>query len=161
MGDHSECVEIVFDPQIISLEKIVQHFWTIHNPNRVNYKGRQYLSIILYENTEQQQIVRKIKGEIEEQLGEFVQTEIAPLQKFTIAEDKHQKYYLKRYSKAYATLLEYYGSHEYFTNSTVVARLNGFVKGYCTLSDIKSEISNYPSEEKRSELIRLISSLKW
>ena len=161
MGDHSECVEIDFDPQIISLEKIIQHFWSIHNPNRANYKGRQYLSIILFENAEQEQIVYKIKGEIETRLGESVQTEIAPSQKFTLAEDKHQKYYLKRYLKAYATLLEYYGSHESFMNSTVVARLNGFVKGYCTLSDIKNEISILPSKEKSSELIRLISSLKW
>ena len=161
MGDHSECVEIVFDPKTISIEKLVQHFWTIHNPNRANYKGRQYLSILLFENAEQEHIVCKIKGEIELQLREAIQTEIAPLQKFTLAEDKHQKYYLKRYPKAYATLLEYYGSHEFFTNSTFVARLNGFVKGYCTLSDIKNEISNYPSEEKRFELIRLITSLKW
>lgn len=161
MGDHSECVEIVFDPHIISLEKIVQHFCSIHNPNRANYKGRQYLSIILFENAEQEQIVCKIKGEIETRLGESIQTEIAPLQKFTLAEDKHQKYYLKRYQKAFITLLEYYGSHESFTNSTVVARLNGFVKGYCSLSNIKNEISSHPSEEKRSELISLISSLKW
>ncbi len=162
MGDHSECVEIVFDPKIISLEKIVHHFWTIHKPNRSNYKGRQYLSIILCEDSSQLQLVKKIKNELEVKLGEPIQTEIASLNKFSLAEEKHQKYYLKRYSKALESLLDYYSSHDSFMNSTLVARLNGFVKGYCSLSDIKNEItSSTMAEEKKAKLTSLINSLKW
>jgi hypothetical protein len=48
IGNHTETLEIDFDPTIISYEEILDIFWKNHNPLRVNdYKGRQYMSLLL------------------------------------------------------------------------------------------------------------------
>ncbi|WP_245840095.1 peptide-methionine (S)-S-oxide reductase MsrA [Sutcliffiella horikoshii] len=160
MGDHTECLQIDFDPTQITFDEIARHFWNSHNSNRGNYKGRQYLSIILYHDINQKEAIEKIKQEIQNTNSQSIGTEIAPLDQFTLAEEKHQKYYLKRYSNATKKLREYFQTEEAFTDATLVARLNSFVKGYGTLSSLKEEIMQWESEDA-AELISLVSELRW
>jgi len=160
MGDHSECLQIDFDPNHITFDEIARHFWNSHNFNRGNYKGRQYLSIFLYQDTYQKEVLEKIKQEIEEAKLQPIGTEIAPLDQFTLAEERHQKYYLKRYSNATQKLREHFLTEEAFTDATLVARLNSFVKGYGTLSSLKQEIMHWPFEDA-DKLVSLVNKLKW
>ncbi len=160
MGDHTECLQIDFDPNQITFEDIVRHFWSSHNSNRGNYKGRQYLSLFLYHDIYQKEDLEKIKQEIQGTNSQSIGTEIAPLVHFTLAEEKHQKYYLKRYSSATQKLREHFATEEAFTNATLVARLNSFVKGYGTLSSLRQEIEQWGREDA-GEIISLVNGLKW
>lgn len=160
MGDHTECLQIDYDPTLITFEEITRHFWSSHNSNRGNYKGRQYLSIFLYQDIDQKDAIKKIKTEIQTKNSQIIGTEIAPLDHFTIAEERHQKYYLKRYSNATQKLREHFLTEVAFTNATLVARLNSFVKGYGTLSSLKEEIMQWDREEA-GKVISLVDTLKW
>ncbi|WP_345774045.1 peptide-methionine (S)-S-oxide reductase [Paenibacillus sp. H1-7] len=163
LGDHSETVEMDFDPEIVSLDSIVNVFWDNHNPQNINdYKGRQYRSILLYRDEMQLGVIRNVLQH-REQLGNGrPDTEVAPFVRFYRAEDRHQKYYLKRFPDAYGKLSTLYPSHEDLVNSTLAARLNGVAKGYVNLTRIVEEIEAWPiEEEERGQLIRLIRQIKW
>lgn len=162
MGDHTETLQIDFLQNIISLEELLELFWRNHNSNRGAYKGRQYISLLLYHSDEQKQVIYEVKDKLEEEWGEAFGTEIAPYKEFYRAEDYHQKYYLKRYPDAVANLMELYGDEDSFVNSTLAARLNGFVKGYGSLSTIKEEIQQWEmDEEGKNRLITTIDKIRW
>ncbi|WP_237262400.1 peptide-methionine (S)-S-oxide reductase MsrA [Sporosarcina ureae] len=160
--DHTETVEIDYDPKIISYEEILLHFWRNHYPNRDQYKGQQYVSSLRYHNQQQKQIIDTVKIEMEKELGEPIETEITPVGHFTIAEDRHQKYYLKRYPNVLDTLYSLYPSEASLIDSTFAARLNGFVKGFGTRDQIVTEIEGWPlPENARQQLIERFMKLKW
>lgn len=162
MADYTECLEIDFDPQEIGFEEIVKHFWSSHNPNRGNYKGRQYLSILLFRDAEQKEMIERVKDSLEKSMKDKIDTEIAPYRGFTLAEKRHQKYYLKRYPKAMDRLLSYYGTHEQLVDATLVARLNSFVKGYGTLAVLKEEMAGWDlSRETKGKLVELVNGIRW
>ncbi len=99
---------------------------------------------------------------IEERTKQQIQTEISPYQEFTLAEDYHQKYYLKRYPDAIEKLKILYPTNDEFINSTLVARLNGFVKGYGSLTNIKDELKEWEINDiLRLRMIDIIKSIKW
>lgn len=162
MGDHTETVEIDFDPSILSYEDVLLHFWKNHYPNRDNYKGRQYISLLRYHNGCQKEAIDKIKAQMEKELGEAIETDIAPFTQFTLAEERHQKYYLKRYPKALGQLGNLYPTRNLLVDSTFAARLNGFVKGFGTREGLKREIASWPIEEQhRKLLIDTFYQMKW
>eukprot|EP00043_Microstomoeca_roanoka_P011624 m.109763 g.109763 ORF g.109763 m.109763 type:complete len:104 (-) comp15250_c0_seq1:943-1254(-) len=93
MGDHTESVQIEFDPQIISYEQLLSKFWIMHDATMKC--GRQYRSAIWYQTEEQKQAIEKSKQEqmtMPRYAGRKIVTHIAPLGDFYLAEDYHQKY---------------------------------------------------------------------
>lgn len=162
MGDHTEVVEIDFNPLIISYDQILIEFWNNHYPNRDEYKGKQYISLLLYHSKSQLKSIFNVKSLMEERLGEAIETEIQPIQIFTEAENRHQKYYLKRYPKALEQLVELYPIESLFTHSTFAARLNGFVKGFGSKLDFINELKTWEVPlENRDVLIDCVQSMKW
>lgn len=162
MGDHTETIQIEFDPQVISYTDILREFWRNHYPNRDNYKGRQYISLLHYHNDEQRQTMEAIRKEMEVELGEMIETEIAPFTQFTLAEERHQKYYLKRYPKAIDQLTALYPNNEMLVDSIFAARLNGFVKGFGTKDSMRKEINQWSiGEAEKASLTNIFLSLKW
>ncbi|PIC99120.1 MULTISPECIES: peptide-methionine (S)-S-oxide reductase MsrA [unclassified Sporosarcina] len=162
MEDHTETVEIDYDPTNISYGEILQYFWRNHYPNRDQYRGQQYVSSLRYHNQQQKQIIDLVKGEMEKELGEPIETEITPLSHFTLAEDRHQKYYLRRYPNVLEKLHSLYPSEESLIHSTFAARLNGFVKGFGTRDQIVTEIKSWPLQENaQQQLIEKFMRLKW
>ncbi|MDF2958357.1 MAG: peptide methionine sulfoxide reductase [Paenibacillus sp.] len=163
MGDHSETVEINFDPGIITFEEILDVFWNHHNPNNINdYKGRQYMSLVLYRDMLQKEAVQQVIQRRKEQGKGEPETEVSPYSGFYRAEDRHQKYYLKRYPDAIEKLRTLYPSEDDLVNSTLAARLNGLAKGYTNLERIKKEILQWPaSPENQRMMIELIRQIRW
>ena len=103
MTGHTEAVLLVFDPTIVSYERLLQIFWESHNPTQGmrqgNDSGTQYRSAIYTMNDEQQSSAVASAAAYEQQLliaghGK-VTTEIAPLGEFYYAEDYHQQYLAK------------------------------------------------------------------
>ncbi len=162
MGDHTETVQIEFDPLMISYAEVLREFWQNHYPNRDNYKGRQYISLLHYHTEQQRKTVGIIREEMELQLGEPIETEISSYSQFTLAEERHQKYYLKRYPKALEQTAELYPDPAFLTDSTFAARLNGFVKGFGTKAGVLEEIGQWSiGENEKTYLIDLFSTMKW
>ncbi|MEK3934609.1 peptide-methionine (S)-S-oxide reductase MsrA [Sporosarcina sp. FSL W7-1349] len=162
MGDHSETVEVEFDPQVIRFEDVLRQFWRNHYPNRGHYKGRQYLSILRYHDDEQLEVIERVKREMEGELGEAIETEIAPFETFTLAEERHQKYYLKRYPTALEQLKELYPDQHLLVDSTFAARLNGFVKGFRTCDSLFEEIAHWKlPPDYRQYLMDKLKAMKW
>jgi len=93
LGDHTETIEITFDPKIISFEELLNHFWKEHDPTEQHVT--QYKSAIFYQNKEQFVLAEKSKKEIEKKLGREVATDIEKAAIFYPAEEYHQKYLQK------------------------------------------------------------------
>ncbi|MVP01285.1 peptide-methionine (S)-S-oxide reductase MsrA [Paenibacillus lutrae] len=163
MGDHSETVQIDFDPDEITFGEILEIFWSSHNPVNINdYKGRQYMSLLLYHDEGQHREIRHViqkraalgKGKPE--------TEIAPYSRWYLAEERHQKYYLQRYPDAVDKLHVLYPSGNEWMNSALAARLNGLAKGYTNLERIIQEIQSGPfSHAHKETVIGLIRQIRW
>lgn len=99
---HAEAVEVEFDPQQVSYQKLLDLFWEIHDPTQLNRQGpdvgSQYRSAIFYHDAEQEAAARASKATLEKS-GKFksaIVTEVAPAPEFYRAEDYHQQYFEKR-----------------------------------------------------------------
>jgi peptide methionine sulfoxide reductase msrA/msrB len=93
---HVEAIEVVFDPEKTSFEKIARLFFEIHDPTQANGQGpdigEQYISVVFYRNEEQKAIAEKLIGLLR-QKGYKIATKLVPAAKFWNAENYHQDYY--------------------------------------------------------------------
>jgi peptide-methionine (S)-S-oxide reductase len=94
---HAEVIKIDFDPAEVSLEKLLDFFWHVHNPTQVggqgNDQGPQYRSIILFGSLEQKIAAEKSKAAASMVFRDPITTEIVALEKFWPAEKYHQDYF--------------------------------------------------------------------
>lgn len=163
MGDHTETVQLDYDPNQISYGQLLSSFWERHNPDNLkDYKGNQYRSLIVYHDEGQRESIRKHIHRLELQ-GQSVQaTTVAPYGEWYKAEDRHQKYYLKRYPDALAKVSEQVGDESELVDSTLAARLNGIAKGFTSGERLRVEIADWPiGREEHERLLALIGSIKW
>jgi peptide-methionine (S)-S-oxide reductase len=93
IGDHAETVQVEYDPDKISYEKLLDYFWMDHDPTRERYD--QYRSLVLTHDDDQQKEAKASKAKAEKMYGSKVLTEIRPCDKFYRAEEYHQKYLAK------------------------------------------------------------------
>jgi len=102
---HAEVIQIVFDPQKVSYDKILETFWEAHDPTTLNRQGAdvgtQYRSIILYHNPAQKAAAEKSKASAQKDFARPIVTEIVPLKKFYPGEDYHQNYYRTNPNQGY------------------------------------------------------------
>lgn len=100
---HTEVVLVVFDPRIVSFEKLLKTFWENHDPTQGmrqgNDIGTQYRSAIYWTTPEQKEIAEASKKSFEAALKAKgygpITTEILPAPTFYFAEDYHQQYLAK------------------------------------------------------------------
>jgi peptide-methionine (S)-S-oxide reductase len=102
---HAECVQVTFDPAVLSLEKLLQIFFELHDPTTLNRqgpdRGTQYRSGIYYTTDEQKAVAEKVKAEAGKS-GKFkspIVTEIAKLENYSKAESYHQNYFNENFIK--------------------------------------------------------------
>jgi peptide methionine sulfoxide reductase msrA/msrB len=96
---HAESVRIVFDPQKLSLETLLEKwFFKMHDPTtkdrQGNDVGTQYRSVIFVSSPEQRKAAEAVKARVNAS-GKWkapVVTEIVNAGEFTAAEDYHQDY---------------------------------------------------------------------
>ena len=98
--EHAEVILLKFDKKIISYNKILEHFWSQHDPTQLNRQGydvgRQYRSAIFYYDEAQKIIAQKSKENIQKNFSNLIVTEILEAKKFYLAEEYHQLYISKR-----------------------------------------------------------------
>jgi len=95
----AESVLIEYNPKIVSYDRLLRHFWKIHDPTTINRQGNdigtQYRSVIFYFNDEQKKQAEKSKEALQKSGKKTIVTEIVPAVKFWNAEDYHQDYLTK------------------------------------------------------------------
>lgn len=102
---HAEVIRIDFDPAKVSLERLLEYFWKVHNPTQVggqgNDHGPQYRSIILFANPAQKAAAEKSLAAAAAVFRDPITTEIVPLEKFWPAEEYHQDYFARNPTAGY------------------------------------------------------------
>lgn len=139
IGDHTETVQLDYDPELISYDQLLDIFWKSHEPTRQSISP-QYLKAVFYHDEQQRKLAMASKAAVEKNIGSTVRTEVAPIRSFTMAEDYHQKFTLKGQSYLKKEMLRIYPLHQDFVNSTAVSRLNGYVGGHGTRIQLSKEI---------------------
>ncbi len=104
---HAEVVNVNFNPQEISFKEILQIFFTVHDPTTLNRQGNDvgssYRSAIFYQSDEQKRVAEETIKEVEAE-GVYdnpIVTEVAPFDKFYIAENYHQEYFANNPNQPY------------------------------------------------------------
>tara|TARA_B100000965_G_scaffold340733_1_gene309173 strand:- start:488 stop:1030 length:543 start_codon:yes stop_codon:yes gene_type:complete len=99
---HAEAVEVEYNPNVVSFEKLLDIFFELHDPTTLNRQGpdigTQYRSAAYFSNDDEKQIIETKINTLNES-GKFnsrIVTEIEEITDFYDAEDYHQDYYKKR-----------------------------------------------------------------
>jgi peptide-methionine (S)-S-oxide reductase len=139
IGDHSETVEVVYDPSVISYEDLLDVFWQAHSPG-ISY-SRQYMSAVFYYSQAQKKLAEESRDRLQAEKGRRVHTEILPAN-FYPAEDYHQKYYLQSATELFGEFRKIYPDTADLVRSTAVARVNGYAAGYGTPETLNKELDD-------------------
>ncbi|ELZ23553.1 methionine sulfoxide reductase A [Halosimplex carlsbadense 2-9-1] len=108
---HAEVVQVEYDSEAIAYEDLLEVFFRIHDPTTKDKQGpdvgSQYRSAVYYHDDEQKAVVERFVhnlqsgGEFESYENDEIVTEIAALDTFWRAEEKHQNYYDKNPNDRY------------------------------------------------------------
>ena len=156
LGDHAEAIQLDFDPSKLSYNDLLELFWQGHSPLRPAW-SRQYMSAILYHDDEQKRLAEASRDAHAKRLGRELHTEIAPLDRFYRAEDYHQKYSLRRRTELFGELRAHYPQDLDLVDSTVAARINGYVAGYGELKELEAEVDDYGLSSRGRERLLAIA----
>ncbi len=140
IGDHTESLQIDFDPAIISYQNLLDTFWTNHFPCRRSF-SRQYMKAVFYHNNTQKQLAEKSLQRVREAKKKKVTTKILPFTTFYRAEDYHQKYMLRLDDKLMVVINDLELTPSQFADSTLIARLNGFAGGHGDKASLQKQLT--------------------
>ncbi len=155
LGDHSEAIQIDFDPSRISYEELLDVFWKGHDPTRSSW-SRQYRAAIFYHDDEQRRLAVKTRGRLASESKGRIATEIEPFSAFYIAEDYHQKHSLRSDPEIMKELSRVYPDVKSLIDSTQAVRLNGYLGGYGSCASLKREIGGFGLSQRAKETLTSI-----
>ena len=98
---HGEAIEITYDPEIVSYEKLLNVFWRNIDPfdaeGQFCDKGKSYRSVIFFQNKLEKEFINKSFSNLEKTFNNKIVTLVWEFEKFYPAEDYHQDYYEKNF----------------------------------------------------------------
>lgn len=150
LGDHTETIQVDYDPAAISYEQLLDVFWDSHNATVPSW-SRQYMSIIFTHDDEQKRLAVQSRDREAARTKSAIVTEIRTAGEFYRAEGYHQKYSLRSERDILRELTAIYPSERDFVDSTAAARINGYLDGYGTLADLKADLPGLGLSPKAGE----------
>jgi peptide-methionine (S)-S-oxide reductase len=99
---HAEVVEIDFDPEKISYQRLLDLFFELHDPTQLNRQGpdwgTQYRSVVFFHDAEQETAAKETIARLTaaRAFSKPIVTQVVPAETFWRAEEYHQKYLEKR-----------------------------------------------------------------
>jgi peptide methionine sulfoxide reductase msrA/msrB len=99
---HAEVVLVEYDPNKVSYQRLLDIFWSIHDPTTINRQGpdigSQYRSAIFFYTPEQERLAKDSKDKLEQskKFKSKIVTEITAAKEFFPAEEYHQRYFQKQ-----------------------------------------------------------------
>ena len=130
-----------YDPTRITYSELLDVFWRSHNPARRAW-SRQYKAAVFYHDEEQKRLATESRERIAKRAGGKVHTEIIAYSDFYLAEPYHQKYRLQLNRDLMREFKAIYSANEDFVNSTAAARVNAYLSGHGTLSQLQGELGS-------------------
>ena len=98
-NNHAEACKILYDEKIISLEKILEHFFRIIDPTSLNRQGHdigtQYRTGVFYNNLEDKEIIEKFIENKKSEYSNPIVVDVKEEKRFWNAEEYHQNYLIK------------------------------------------------------------------
>jgi peptide-methionine (S)-S-oxide reductase len=139
LGDHTESVQVDYDPAQTSYERLLAVFWATHNACAVS-DSRQYMSAVFYHNEAQKKLALDTRAREQSKRSDRITTAILPVKAFYVAEDYHQKYLLREEAGLIKEFSAMYPNPRDFMNSTAAARVNGYLGGHGSKEMLRKEI---------------------
>ncbi len=106
---HAEVVKVEYNPSKIALEKILDIYFSMHDPTSKNRQGEdigeQYRSIILYSEDSDKSIIDSYIEGIRPKYKKPITTEVVKLAAFYQAEAYHKDYYENNRLNPYCALV--------------------------------------------------------
>lgn len=106
---HAEVARIVFDPDVVRFDQLLEVFWHTHDPTTSNRQGAdvgtQYRSVIFYHDEDQRRTAEESKERVEASKlwPDPIVTNIEPVRDYFKAEDYHQNYFRLHSTAAYCS----------------------------------------------------------
>jgi peptide-methionine (S)-S-oxide reductase len=104
--DYEEAVRVVYDPEVVDFETLVQVFWRNVDPLAENRqfcdRGPQYRSVLYYRDAEQQAIAERSLDTVRGLFDEPIATTVEMPGTFYAAEDYHQDFYRTNPNRYYS-----------------------------------------------------------
>lgn len=108
---HAEGVEVTYDPTVVSLQTLLEVFFTTHDPTTLNRQGNdvgtQYRSAIFYTSEKQKEEIEEFITLLRKEaiFERDIVTEVKPLDVFYKAEVDHQDYYNQNKGQSYCQFI--------------------------------------------------------
>ena len=98
---HFEVIEVIYIPEVVSYEKLLEEFWVNIDPfdaaGQFCDKGYSYRSVAFYKNDLQKKQIMESLKKIEKDFDKKVVTYVRKYDKFYKGEDSHQNYYQENF----------------------------------------------------------------
>ncbi len=146
LGNHTETMQIDFDPSVVTYERLMELYWA---GSPCSSGSRQYAAIVFVHDETQRALAEKARAAHPES-----RVEILPYRKFWIAEDYHQKYYLRSRADLLAEMKRHYPDARALADSTAAARLNGYIAGHGSREQLEREIDRLGLSEDGRKTLR-------
>jgi peptide-methionine (S)-S-oxide reductase len=158
LGDHTETIQIDYDPSQISYSDLLDIFWRNHDPSARAW-SKQYMAAVFYHTDEQKKLAEESREHEASKREKGIQTQILPFTAFYRAEEYHQKYRLRRERNLLQEFERIYPAADDLADSTAAARVNGYLGGFGTSADLKADLNRLGlSDEGSRYLLRIVDS---
>jgi methionine-S-sulfoxide reductase len=153
IGDHTETIQVDYDPTKITYEELLDVFWKNHNPAARPW-STQYRAAIFPADEDQRKAAERSAEKLEDAIGGKIFTAIEPLARFYLAEGYHQKYYLRRDYVLMREFNEMYPGRDGFVNSPSAAKANGILAGLATKEELVQLLPQLGLSEEAQNRLR-------
>lgn len=140
LGDHSEAVQLEYDPAQLSFEELLQVFWSSHDPTYRHW-SRRFASIVFFRDKEQKRVAMESRDRQVQRVAGPILTEIVPFSAFHPAEAYQQRHYLRQVAALLHQFQQIYPEQAEFLASTAVMRANGYLGGYGTMTALQGDLA--------------------
>jgi hypothetical protein len=155
LGDHSETVEIDYDPRVLSYADLLDVFFASHSPS-YPAMSPQYRSAIFFRTEEERAAAEAAVARARSARGN-VYTAVEPFRVFHLAEDYHQKHALRGHAGLMREFSHMFRGERGFVDSTAAARVNGWLSGCATADQLERELGLTGLGSSAQETVRAVA----
>ena len=100
---HFEVIEVIFDKSKTNFEDLLSHFWINIDPfdeyGQFCDKGYSYRSVAFYQDNNEKDLIENSIKKLEKKFKRKIVTYVRKFEKFYIAEEKHQNFYIDKFAR--------------------------------------------------------------
>lgn len=147
IGDHTEVVQVDYDPETMSYTDLLEHAFEQHAPLHRPEK-RQYQNVIFTATNQQEELLDRYL-DTEDYDRESIETRLEPLSEFYLAESYHQKFNLRGKRWITDVFAEARYDDAEIRESPAAAKLNAHVAGHDVTAPFLDHEYRPPSNASR------------